>query len=230
VHWEDRAVDDRGTLVSVGLIDALRVVIECEKFETAVAALDWAIHTRALDEIDFETLILEVPHQYRGIRDWVDRQCESLPESLSRTRLRLAGHKVTSQVPLGEVQRIDLVVDDLVAIEVDGEEHHWNRFEADRAKDVDISLCNLHAMRPSARMVFSNWEKFEAAVEMAVRARRPGHENSGNVRRSPFASPGVNGWRRHRRDRIPEFPLVRRQAATKAGNSSQSSARWPLRE
>jgi very-short-patch-repair endonuclease len=205
LHWEERDVRERGTAVSVGLMDALRRVILDEEFETAVAVLDWALHTMALDLIDFDTLIMSLPEERRGIRDWVDAACESLPESLSRTRLRLSGHAVVSQVPLDD-KRTDLVVDEIAGIEVDGEEHHWDRFEPDRSKDIDITTANLHALRPSARTVFYDWDRFALAVEIAIAARLPGRENSGWARRNPFATHGMTGWRRRPRRKIPEYP------------------------
>ena len=208
LHWESRDQAARGTAVSVSLVDALERVVLDEPFEVAVAAMDWALHTGQLDPIDFETIILRLPLERRGIRDWVDVDCESLPESLARTRLRLSGHRVVTQVPMDDGRRIDLVVDEIAAIEVDGEEHHRLRFEADRGKDVDITLMGLHALRPSARAVFYNWDHFESAVEVAIDLRRrpfPVAENSGVSSRHPFGFAGMTGWRRRPRRRTPEF-------------------------
>lgn len=209
LHWDEREVRERGIATSVGLVDALRRVILDEELETAVAALDWALHTGALDPIDFETLILSLPAERRGIGGWVDAACESLPESLSRTRLRLSGHVVVSQVPLRDGKRIDLVVDGIAGIEVDGDLYHRDRFEQDRSKDIDITIDNLHALRPSARTVFRDWDRFALAVEIALAARRPDHENSGDRRRGPFASRGMTGWRRRPSRQSPEFSKVR---------------------
>lgn len=197
LHWESREQSGRGTATMVGLLDALERVVMDESFETAVAALDWAIHTNELDVIDFELLLQGLPNERRGIRNWVDIACESLPESLVRTRLRLSGHEVITQVGMGDPRSIDLVVDRVVAIEVDGEQYHRDRFETDRRKDVDITLMNLHALRPSARMVFREWDRFAAAVEAAITARNPhgnSVENSGKQTRSRTPDPGLAGW------------------------------------
>lgn len=173
LHWDERSTLGRGTAVAVELADALLRVVLDEPVDAAVAALDWALHSRRLDRMEFELLILRLPTHRRWIAGWVDDRCESLPESLSRTRLRLAGHRVTSQVPLGS-ERIDLVVDDVVGLEVDGEEFHLDRFEADRRKDMTMTLAGYHAMRPSARMVFRDWHTVQSAIESAIAARRTG--------------------------------------------------------
>jgi very-short-patch-repair endonuclease len=206
LHWTSREAIARGTPVTVGLLDALERVVLDEHFEVAVAALDWALHTRQIDIIDLQTLILRLPIERRGIRDWVDEKCESLPESLARTRLRLSGYRVESQVPLGEVQRIDLVVEGEVAIEVDGKQHHLTRFVYDRRKDVDITLDHKHALRPSADMVFRDWDRFARAVHTALLDRGTySFENSGLPRRDPMRIRSLKGFRRRPPRRLPEF-------------------------
>ncbi len=167
LHWDPLATSERGTAWHVGLLDALLRVVVDEDLETAVAAIDWALHSGRLDEFDFELLILNLPRHKRWIRSWVDGRCESLPESLARTRLRLAGHAVTIQVPLG-MRRIDMVVDGVVGLEVDGREFHGDTFEQDRLKGIDMTLAGFHAMSVSAKMVFGNWAHFVRAVEVAL--------------------------------------------------------------
>lgn len=80
-----------------------------------------------------------------------------------------------SQVHLGDLESIDLVVDDCVGLEVDGEEHHRDRFERDREKDLDITMSGLHALRPSANAVFHRWPRVLLAVETAIADRRAGN-------------------------------------------------------
>jgi hypothetical protein len=208
LHWDDRELASRGTAVSVGLVDALVAVILDETLETAVAVLDWALHVGILDVIDFETVIMRLPADRRGIRDWVDGACESLPESLSRTRFRLAGHEVETQLRMSGGRRIDLVVDGVAGVEVDSEQFHLTKFESDRSKDLDITLMQLHALRPTARMVFHEWDRVarmvDAAIAMHVDAP-PVSENSGSRVCSPYSSRGMTGWRRRPRRRSPEF-------------------------
>ena len=204
LHWDDSALGSRGNASAVGLRDALVRVIVDESRETAIAALDWALHTGRIEMLDVEELMLCVPKVKRFGTHWLDPDCESLPESLSRTRLRVAGHHVVSQVPLETGERVDLKVAGIVGLEVDGEEHHWDRFEEDRRKDAQIILEHMHPFRPSARMVFYEWPVVLAAVEAAIAACTPRTSvgNSGTKRRHP---------RRKRlgtpvRAPLPEFP------------------------
>lgn len=175
LHWEGADVRDRGSVSAVALVDALLRVALDEDLETAVAAIDWALHTGRLDSIDFERLILRLPANRRWIRYWVDAACESLPESLARTRLRLAGHSVRSQMRLGD-HRIDLVVDDRVGLETDGDRYHRDTFVGDRRKDLAIIMSGLHPVRAPALMVFTEWRTVLAAIEHVLHRPAPaGH-------------------------------------------------------
>ena len=167
IHWDAQELGERGTYTSVALVDALMRVVLDEELETAVAALDWALHTGRLDRIDFERVILRLPRRRRWIADWVDPACESLPESLSRTRVRLAGYSVSSQVPL-DGARIDLVIEGIVGMETDGDEFHRDSFEKDRRKDVAIIRAGYLPVRASARMVFHEWPTILRAIEFLL--------------------------------------------------------------
>ncbi|MGV8884922.1 MAG: hypothetical protein ACOH1T_04945 [Microbacteriaceae bacterium] len=171
LHWESGAIAERGDAVAVSLRDALHRVILDEPFEQAVAALDWALRFGHIDEVDLAQIASRLPLYLRFIVDWVDASCDSLPESVSRTRFRLAGHRVESQreLPTGEV--LDLVVDGQAGVDIDGREFHEGSFERDRNKDVTVNLDGLHAMRPSANMIFRNWDRFYASVCVALEMR-----------------------------------------------------------
>jgi hypothetical protein len=208
LHWDAAELSERGTVASVGLSDALLRVVLDEPLETAVAALDWALRTGALDAFDLETLLLRLPPDCRHIRYWVDDVCDSLPESLFRTRMRLLGHAVVSQVRIESGEAIDLLVDDCVGVDVDGEEFHLTRFERDRHKDANITIEKYYSFRPSARMVFYEWETVLLAIETAIsmHVRAPAIGNSG-LGTSPLPKiPGAILRRRRQLRRSPEFP------------------------
>ena len=210
--WDDSGVAERGTAWAVDIRDALHRVVLDEPFEEAIAALDWALRRGVIDRMDFEAILLALPAEFSRLRDWVDEKCDSLPESLSRTRLRLRGHHVESQRPLGE-KKIDLVVDDCVGIETDGEQYHLLTFEEDRSKDLDITITCLHGIRPSARAVFDDWPRVLLAIETALSTHvdRPAASfgNSGLWMPPRIIAPGTTRARRKQLRQSPEFPKGR---------------------
>ena len=237
VHWEPRDHADRGEASVVALIDALFRVVMDEKLEDAVAALDWALHFHLIDRGDVERLMLRLPHNLSWIAGWADAACESLPESFSRTRFRLAGHAVRSQVPLPSEERIDLLVDGVAAIEVDGRTHHADSFLPDRAKDLRITIAGFHALRPAASMIFRNWDEVYLAVSIALiergRALPPPVGNSGFGRFGPRSRAVFTRGRRNVRYRYPEIstgppgmgPLVARAVSGTAHTTPQTPTR-----
>ena len=197
VHWDEGRGGDASM---VGLRDALRRVVLDEDRETAIAALDWALHTGQVDELDVASIMLSVHPACRIEWAALDEECESITESLSRTRLRDAGFSVQSQVRLENGQRIDLVVDGIVGYETDGEQFHKDKFYEDRAKDALIIRTGYVPCRMPASTVFNDWAMVEATITAAIMARNSG--NSGNQERKP---PGKR--LRARRPRpTPEFP------------------------
>jgi len=108
-------------------------------------------------------------------------------------------------VRLGDAERIDLVVDGILAIEVDGDEFHRDRFEEDRSKDLAITTDHLHALRPSARTIFYRWPTFALAVDTALADHGIRLQNSGQSARSPFSRPDLSGWRHPHSGQSPEL-------------------------
>jgi len=107
------------------------------------------------------------------------------------------GHEVRSQIPLTSGERIDLLVDETVGIEVNGKENHLTTFERDHRKGAVIVTNGYHGLRATARMVFDDWELVEAMVEAALAMHIP-FGNSGGGGRLRRRIPGSMRRRRRR--------------------------------
>ena len=228
LHWDAIDVAERGTAVSVGLTDALFRVIVDEPLEVAVACLDWALHTRVLRRFEFRRLIRSLPVEYRYVEEFVDGACESLPESLSKTRLKLRGHRVTTQVRLPDGKRIDLVVDDIVGLETDGREFHVDAFEIDRSKDIDIILADYLPMRVSAHMVFHDWNRFYLAMVIVAHSRSPHRQSRSEIQEIVAAAELRAATFRHPPTREERKVLNFRQSDAPGGNSPQPTSLHPV--
>ena len=200
LHWEDHPT---GTATTVGVLDALHRMILDEPREAVIAALDWALHTGRAARLDVEALMLSVPRHRRIAWEHLDEQCESLPESLARTRLREAGHDVRSQVRLNGLERIDLVVDGVIGLEVDGDGFHRDHFLRDRDKDAATLRMHLVPHRVPAVRVFHSWPAVLATIESAIADF--GNSGTPTPKRRRRRSP------RSPRAPIPEFPKRERE-------------------
>lgn len=208
VHWDGDAAAQGGDVTSVSISDALSSVVVDEPFELAVAAIDWAFKSGSIDTMAFESILLNLPDDARMIANWVDRHCDSILESVVRTWLRVSGFRVVSQVRVGDIERIDLVVEDEVAIELGGKTHDQRR-EADWRKNVKITVEGRHPILATYSMVRNEFASIVEAIEIALLRRHPDRhplENSG--KRVGAAPRGRRIWRLldGTLTRLPEFP------------------------
>ena len=81
-------------------------------------------------------------------------------ESIVRQRLERSGHIVEQQVHVVGVGRVDMRVDGVLYLEIDGFAFHRDReqFERDRARDAILAARGLKRLRVSAAQVLGEWE------------------------------------------------------------------------
>lgn len=168
-HWEDPTGKPPRRGVA-SLEDSLVRVALDEPIDVSVPCFDWAIATNRLDRIDVERVLLRVPHG-AWFSTLIDSRSQSILESIARVRLRARGWKVRSQVTVALSSAIDLVVEDHVALELDGRAFHESTFERDRRKDLAIAIEGRHAIRISLPILRDHWSEVEHAVMAALAAR-----------------------------------------------------------
>jgi very-short-patch-repair endonuclease len=151
--------------------DALLRAALDEDVEVSAPCFDWAFASGRLDLMGFESIMRALPVAGRSIRDWVDPDSQSVLESVARVRIRKRGWTCRSQVRVGDSGAIDLVIEDQVALELDGRAFHESTFESDRRKDLAITLEGRHALRVSKPMLLEAWPQIEEAVGLALAAR-----------------------------------------------------------
>ncbi|HWM33563.1 MAG TPA: type IV toxin-antitoxin system AbiEi family antitoxin domain-containing protein [Pseudolysinimonas sp.] len=178
IHWVET---HGGTLTRVALADALVQSALDEPLEVVVPLFDWAHRARRLDLFRFEEILLRLPADLQVLRDWVDPRSQSILESVARVRCRRRGWRVRSQVGVGDLGSIDLVIEDAVALELDGRRFHESTFHADRAKDLQITREGRHSLRVDASLLFRSWPAVEAAIERALHERALGGDNLGTT-------------------------------------------------
>ncbi len=203
IHWINQLHDRDTSNGVVAILDALEHACLHERAEDAIAAIDWARRADRVDALDLAALSNRLPARRRWLVAASSGSCHSLPESLARTRLVAAGLRVREQVLLPDnPSPIDLLVEESLALEIDGDEFHRDRFEPDRAKDLAATRVGFHALRPTARHVFREWAVVLDAIRVALTARGVALPSP---RRDPASASRVNNSgltiRRRRRTR-----------------------------
>ncbi|WP_209560721.1 hypothetical protein [Frigoribacterium sp. PvP032] len=171
VVWDGGDVVDRGGSATVDARDALaRAVVEAPGFEDAVILADWARYVELITEGDDRAVLGRHRADASGLADWSDVGAQSILESAAGTRLRLAGRLVERQVIVGpRGEAVDHVVDGTASLETDGREHHADRFENDRRKDLLTIAAGFVPCRASYRQVRESWSTVQDAVDQLVR-------------------------------------------------------------
>ncbi|MCD7101451.1 endonuclease domain-containing protein [Pseudoclavibacter sp. 13-3] len=106
----------------------------------------------------------------RRVLRYADAAAESGLESVTRVRLQQSGHRVETQVPIAHGQRIDIVVDGILAIEVDGGTHDGHhRTARDRAKEADIRAAGYRVVRFSYWQIMEQWPRVYAEILQLLR-------------------------------------------------------------
>lgn len=150
VHWLSNT-SASGTLDwIVSPADALAQAIRCQDEEHAVACIDSALRHGVISIQEWGTIRRNLPERLRPLADRVDARAGSGNESIVRVRLRATGFTVEPQVHIPGVGDVDLIVDDLVALEVDSEKFHSSPEQ--RRIDRTRTLLALAYGMPSMRI------------------------------------------------------------------------------
>lgn len=183
-HWAHSRFSGgtpRSWLVSP--MEAVWQAIHCLDEEHAIACLESAAHEGFLTIDQVRELCGQAPARLaRGIRE-LEFTSGSGMETIVRRRLRHAGYSVVAQVKVAGVGDEDLVVEDCVALETDGEKWHGpDRFQADRTRDLKIEGLGRRSIRLTHDQVLYEWETtFAAIVRVVEDAKRERSRRFGRV-------------------------------------------------
>jgi hypothetical protein len=173
VHWSSGTAAELGARLEVPVMDALRQAMRCLPPDDVVAALESALHLKEISEPELERLIREAPHRMQTMLAQVTPGAQSGYETKARLGFQRLGHRVEIQVPVPRVGHLDIVIDGVVALEVDGKATHADTFEEDRRRDLGTELAGLRSLRIPAVWVDTHWNEVIATVERMVADARP---------------------------------------------------------
>ena len=169
-HWAlTRFPDARERSWCVSPMDAAWQAIHCLDEENAIACLESAVHERLLTVEEVRRVCARAPARlHRGIRE-LEFTAGSGMETLVRRRLRHAGYTVVAQVRVGGIGDEDLLVEDCVALETDGEKWHGpDRFHLDRNRDLKTEGLGRRALRLTHDQVIYDWESTFLSIKRVV--------------------------------------------------------------
>jgi very-short-patch-repair endonuclease len=172
LHWRRPA----GTLpVAVApLAMALLHAIDCQTEEAAIVMIDSALNSRKMSLARLRAAARQLPARYARVLDSCDATSQSGTETLVRLRLRRRGIRVRTQVQIGTVGRVDLLVGNRLVIECDSHAFHDGDEAAQRDYDRDLALIEKDylVLRLNYRQIVYEWERVEPIILGLVARRR----------------------------------------------------------
>lgn len=169
-HWVDG--DDHDECWRVSFADCLRSVARCAPVQTAVAVLDTALSAGLATVAGLAAVFDDEPRPARAVAASARPGSDSGIESIVRQRLEARGHVVEQQVHVSGVGRVDMRVDGLLYLELDGFAYHSGRaaFERDRIRDTGLALAGGRRLRVSALQVVEHPDDVVETVEALLAA------------------------------------------------------------
>lgn len=157
---------------------ALRHGLTDLALEQAVAVVDSLLRVarlrpryRTAGLVDAQRILHELQRTAAGRRilRYTNLSAESGLESIVRVLLELAGHHVETQVLLPNGQRVDLLVDGVLAVELDGRTHFEKaQFESDYRKDMIASARGYATVRYTYEQVHRHWPDVLQDIERRI--------------------------------------------------------------
>ncbi len=174
LHWWPLIEPGDGTEYAVGARDALAQIIRCQPRNYALAALDTALHERAIRPSDLAEIFRHVPDKHGELRTLIDARADAGQESVLRQLIRDAGLRCEIQVVIGGVGRVDMVVEGCVVVEADSRAHHktWEQHVRDRTRDRLLAELGYPSLRVLYQDIFFDPDGVIRAIEELVRICR----------------------------------------------------------
>lgn len=176
VHWSMTACP--GSLLEVSPVDAVLQAIRCLGPDDALACVESALHTGFLSDDQLELVMLHAPVRLHPVLAEIDRGAQSGYETLVRLKLIRAEFRVRTQAYVPGAGHVDIIVDECVGLEVDGEKWHGpERFIPDRTKDRNAELQGVRMLRIARPHIFEDWAMTLATIRRMVAdaQRHPQH-------------------------------------------------------
>ncbi len=155
------------------LRDCLDHVLHRHSTEDALIVIESAINLLLVSSAEVHSLCSARPVPGEKVRHYL-----SVAESGSETRVRLffrrRNVKVTPQVWIEGVGRVDLMVGDRLIIECDSAAHHGSpaQQERDRHRDLMARALGFDTIRLTYHQIWDDWENTQALLSRELKRRR----------------------------------------------------------
>lgn len=152
--------------------DALAHLYVCQGDEAFFAAFESAWRLRLLTRAARARVRAALPASARWLVDLARSDADSGLESLLRLRLHILGIRLTCQVTIDGVGRVDFVIAGRIILEADGKENHdGSKRHKDLVRDAAASIRGYETLRFDYAQIVHDWPTVQRAILAALRRR-----------------------------------------------------------
>ncbi len=170
MHWVSAGPSSEPATWLVPVTDALAHFARVESDEQVVAAIESAVHEKRMSRSAVPGLLHRLPRRQHRLATRLTFLAGSGMETIARMRLEEHGFRIAQQVQIG-IDRVDLVIDNWLIIELDGDE--WHDPVEDRIRTNRLIRTGHRVLRFGYKDLFERWhETLETVLEL-LGERRP---------------------------------------------------------
>lgn len=152
---------------------ALEALIRNHDDETIIAALDSILHQRLRTRAELGPLMHRISRRAQRLLQEADPRCESPLESLLRLRLKRRSIRLTPQVTIPGIGRVDFLIGQSLIIETDSIAFHNDpeQFEKDRRRDQTALAEGYLVLRVTWKQLQHDWANVLWVIHDLIRRK-----------------------------------------------------------
>lgn len=225
-HW--RKPSRRGDKLYVSTFDALRQAMHCLPPDDLIAAIESAVHLKAISADAALKLIAGAPKRLARYLREVDIRFRAQSGLETKVRLRFTrlGYRVEPQAYVPGVGHLDNLIEGVIAVETNGRVHEGSRSN-DYYRDLVTAAWGIRVVIVDPALLDEHWSVVQGVVERVIAEVRLLRELSGrDVDGAPtetprHAAPADESLPREsagQRERMPESSAPRTQLFGRQGS------------
>lgn len=165
-HWHGKEEATGSAFPVVPIEVAVARMLLCQPPHLAIAVLDSLLFRRRMTENRLRAVVAAGPQRMRFLGDHLEPRSEEGIESIVRFRLAMAGIRASVQVTLRTRDRLDLLIDDWLVLELDGRATHAQQkaFTADRVRSARLIRDGRVVLQFAYATILYDWDFVETTV------------------------------------------------------------------
>jgi very-short-patch-repair endonuclease len=174
-HWHGKD-DATGSAFPVVPIEVATVrMLQCQPPHVAIAVLDSLLFRRLITANRLRAVIAAGPERVRFLADHLEPRSEEGIESIVRFRLAMIGIRASVQVTLRSRDRLDLLIDGWLVLELDGRATHAKEkaFTADRVRTARLIRDGRVVLQFAYATILYDWPFVESTVVDVIAKHAP---------------------------------------------------------